>query len=85
MLCQRITSQKRIKIGELIRTNIKCSFPFEEPTLLNKLKYNFDLNKAGEYGWKESAGKKRFYSSKRLIEKSMDMFFSKIRDEIIKQ
>jgi len=59
-------------------------FPFEEPKILKEIEYNFDLNKAGEFGWKESVGKKHFYSSKQLIEKSIDMLFSKIRDEIIK-
>jgi len=58
---------------------------FDKPEPLRTVQYNFDINKTGEYGWKESSGKRHFYLSKQLIEKSMDIFFDKIRDEKIKK
>ncbi len=60
-------------------------FPFEKPKLLKEMEYNFDLNKGGKKGWKESTGKKRFYLPERMIEKSMDMLFDQIRYDKIKQ
>jgi len=58
---------------------------FEKPKKLKEIEYNFDLKSAGEHGWREFKGKKRFNSTKRLIETSLNILFEKIRMDKIKK
>lgn len=58
-------------------------YVIEKPSELKELTYNFYISNTGEHGWREAKAKKRFYSSKRLIEISIEMLFNKIRSDKI--